>query len=385
MKVQIKALLFFSIMSLIIFETFNNVGLGNSIFKLVKYAITFIVFAICMIQIMNNLKENRKLDYIFELKRIGMVIVVFGGISIFKIYQTKSFTFKTIEELMQLAIPVLYTFFIINFMNLKDIIRLMKYALAISLLAYVFSIGIGKFTISNFLSISFVNSYSPFESAPFAEIASSLAAFFIYYRNKSPKGAIISFIFCFLVFKRMLLIQAIILIIVSILNLKDKNISKILIFFSKVIFLVSTLIFYFILQEKNAMVFEKYFGVNIGEFTMGRVYRIWYPLRGFVSYGFGSTTEVLGYNLELDLIKILMELGIIALMIFVYCYFDLCRNNLYSFLIIGCIFANLLFASCLTSTVGWIFRMICIATIYYKRDEWSCMVKKEKRFRVVLK
>ena len=269
-------------------------------------------------------------------------------------------------------------------MNLKDIIRFMKYALAISILAYILSIGIGKFTISNFLSISFINSYSPFESAPFAEIASSLSAFFIYYRNKSPKGAIISFIFCFLVFKRMLLLQAIILIIVSMLNLKDKDVNKILIFFSKIIFFISTLIFYFILQEKNSIMFEKYFGVNIGEFTMGRVYRIWYPLKGFISYGFGSTTEVLGYNLELDLVKILMELGIIALVIFIYSYFDLCRNNLYSFLIIGCIFANLLFASCLTSTVGWLFRMVCIATIYYKRDEYNYMIKKRK-YRVVLK
>ena len=110
MRIQIKTLLFFSIMSLIIFETFNNVGLGNSIFKLMKYAITFIVFVICIIQIMNNLKQNRKLDYIFELKRIGIVIVVFGGISIFKIYQTKNFSLKTFEELMQLTIPVLYTF-----------------------------------------------------------------------------------------------------------------------------------------------------------------------------------------------------------------------------------------------------------------------------------
>ena len=67
------------------------------------------------------------------------------------------------------------------------------------------------------------------------------------------------------------------------LNLKDKDVNKILIFFSKIIFFISTLIFYFILQEKNAIMFEKYFGVNIGEFTMGRVYRIWYPLKGFIS------------------------------------------------------------------------------------------------------
>lgn len=385
MKLQVKALLFFSIISLMIFETFNNIGLRNSFFKITKYSITFIVFSICIIQIMKNLKEKRKLEYIFELKRMIVVVGIFSIISIFKIYQTKNFTTKTIEELMQITIPFLYTFFIINFMSLKDIIKFMKYALGISLLAYILSIGIDKFTISNFLSISFINSYSPFESAPFAEIASSLSAFFIYYRKKSPKGAIISFIFCFLVFKRMLLLQSIVLIIISMLNLSDKKTSKMLIIFSKFFFFISTLIFYFLLQEENSLIFKKYIGSDIGEFTMGRVYRLWYPLKGYISYGFGSTTDVLGYNLELDLIKILIELGIIALIIFIYCYFDLTRNNFFAFVIIGCIFANLLFASCLTSTVGWIFRMICISTIFYKKDEWNSIVNKRKTYKLILK
>lgn len=384
MKVQIKGLLFFSIISLIILETFNNIGLGNSFFKLLKYIITFAVFSICTIKVMNNLKVNRKLDYIYELKRISIVLIVFLIISIFKVYKTKCFTSKTFEELMQIAIPVLYTFFIINFMKLKDIIKVMKYALVISLIAYIFTIGIGKFTISNFLAISFSDSYSPFESAPFAEIASSLSAFFIYYRKKYKKSALVAFIFCFLVFKRMLLLQAIILLIVSFLEISDKNVNKVIVFCSKIFFLASTFIFFFFLQEKNSLLFENIFGKNIGDFTMGRVYRLWYPLRNFTSYGFGSTTDVLGYNLELDLVKILIELGIIALVIFVYCYFDLCRNNFYSFIIIVCMFANLLFASCLTSTVGWIFRMICIATIYYKRKEWNELLK-TKAYKFVLK
>lgn len=385
MKLQIKSLLFFSIISLIIIETFNNVGLGNSLLKLIKYAITFIVFAICIMKIIGNLKNNINLKYVFELKRISVVIGLFLIISIFKINQTKTFTSKTFEELMQLAIPILYTFFIINFMNLKDILKVVKYALIISLIAYVFTIGIGKFTISNFMSISFINSYSPFESAPFAEIASSLSAFFIYYRKKYPLSAIISFIFCILVFKRMLLLQAIVLLGVSLLNLSDKKINKKLVECSKMFFFISTVVFYFFLQEKNSMLFQNIFKVNIGDFTMGRVYRLWYPLRNFVSYGFGSTSDVLGYNLELDLIKILMELGVIAVAIFIYYYFDICRNNFYSFIIIGCIFANLLFASCLTSTVGWLFRMLCMATIYYKRDEWNYMLENRKVYKLIIK
>lgn len=374
MKLKIKSLLFFSLISLILIETFNNVGVGTSFIKLLKYIITFIVFVICVIKIIKNLGINKNLDYVFELKRIIIVSIVFLVISIFKIHQTKNFTTKTIEELIQLVIPVIYTFFIINFMKIEDIIKFMRYALITCLVAYVFTIGIENFTISNFMSISFVDSYSPFESAPFAEIASSLSAFFIYYRKKCPISALFSFIFCFLVFKRMLLLQAVILLVVSLLNLNDKKINKAIVFFTKIFFFGSTFVFLFFLQEENSALFESIFGKNIGDFTMGRVYRLWYQLKDFTSYGFGSTTDILGYNLELDLIKILIELGGVALAIFIYFYFDLIRYNLYSFIIIGCIFANLLFASCLTSTVGWIFRMISIGAIYYKQQEWECLV-----------
>lgn len=372
MKLQTKTALFYGIISLIIFEALNSFGLRNSVFKLVKYLITLIVFVICANDIKNDLKEKKLLDYTFELKRIAIVLLVFFSVSIFKICRVKVFTYKTIEELMQLTIPFVYTFFIINFMSLKDIMKLMKYVLALSLTAYVLSIGLDKFTISNFLSISFLNSYSPFESADFAEISSSLSAFFIYYRKKSPKAAIISFIFCFLVFKRMLLLQLFILVFISMLNLSDKKVSNVLIWITKFFFIISTFFFNFLLKEENSWIFNKYTNMDIGDFTMGRVYRLWYPLKNYVSYGFGSTSNVLGYNLELDLIKILLEIGVIGLIIFICCYLDLSRNNLYSFVIIGCIFGNLLFASCLTSTVGWIFRLICIAAIFYKRDELNC-------------
>ncbi|MBD7916457.1 hypothetical protein H9660_15035 [Clostridium sp. Sa3CUN1] len=372
MKLQARTVLFYGIISLIIFEAFNSFGLRNSVFKLLKYLITLIVFLICANDIKNDLKEKKSLDYIFELKRIAIVLVVFFSISIFKVYQVKVFTYKTIEELMQLTIPFVYTFFIINFMSLEDIMKLMKYVLGLSLIAYVLSIGLDKFTIANFLSISFFNSYSPFESADFAEISSSLSAFFIYYRKKSPKAAIISFIFCFLVFKRMLLLQLFVLAFISILNLSDKKVNNIVMWGTKFFFIISTFFFYFLLKQENSWLFNKYTGMDIGDFTMGRVYRLWYPLKEYVSYGFGSTSNVLGHNLELDLIKILIEIGVIGLIIFICCYLDLARNNFYSFVIMGGIFGNLLFASCLTSTVGWIFRLICIAAIFYKRDELNC-------------
>lgn len=380
MKIKIKVLLFISIISLVVIDAISSIGVNNSILKTSKYLITFLTFGGCFIQVMKEIKRKGKVFYTYEIRRMIVIVTVFVVISLIKIYQTKNFTSKSFEEIMQIAIPFIYTFFIINFMNVKDISKFMKIALIIYIIAYVFSIGISRFTISNFLSISFAESYSPFESAPFAEVASALSTYFIYYRKKHPVSATISFLFCFLVFKRILLLQAVILLIVSVTNKSNMKINNGILNLSKIIFIILPISLYYLLKQENVLLFEKIFRSHPGDFTMGRVYRLWFKLNDFKSYGFGSTTDTLGYNLELDLIKIYIELGIIALIIFVCFYFDLCRGNLYSYIIVGAIFINLLFASCLTSTVGWIFRMVCIASIFYKRiDKINCLESKNKR------
>src|SRR5699024_33678 len=65
-----------------------------------------------------------------------------------------------------------------------------------------------------------------------------------------------------------------------------------------------------------------------------------------------STTKFLqtnlffnGTTLELDLIKILMELGIIGIIIFVICYYRLVRKSFYAYLLISIMFLQFLMAS----------------------------------------
>ena len=69
------------------------------------------------------------------------------------------------------------------------------------------------------------------------------------------------------------------------------------------------------------------FHFDIVNFSMSRAYRVWYLIQNnYLSSGLTSTTKFLqdnfffnGTTLELDLIKILMELGILGIIILVIC------------------------------------------------------------------
>lgn len=385
MKGLTKILISMSIILIIIIESIDASGIIGLLLKLVKYGFSLFVLLVAVIQSYNFIIFNKKLKYLMEIKKMLIVLCIFAGISCIKIFQIRVFTYKTIEELMQIALPFCYAFFIVNFLKLNEIINLMKILLAISIIAYIYHTGINEFfNLSNYLNISMMESYSPFENSVFAEIASGLSTFFIYYRKKEPFSAVVSCLFVFFVFKRILFMSMLFLLFVDLLKLSDKELPKLCIYISKSMALATTLVFYYLFQKENADVFRNIFGFDSGEFTLGRVYRIWFPLDNFVSYGFGSTSRELGYNLELDLIKILMELGIIALIVFIWCYFDLCGNNLYCYVIIGTIMVNLLFASCLTSTSGWIIRLVCMAVIIYYEDEWKKTKSKFNKYKIVI-
>ena len=99
----------------------------------------------------------------------------------------------------------------------------------------------------------------------------------------------------------------------------------------------------------------------------------------FESYRLGSTTQYLtkafnlgltgkslGVTLELDLIKILMELGILGVTIFVISYFEITRKNLYSYFVISLLFLQLLMANGLTRYLEFSIILTTIALIHYR-------------------
>ena len=125
---------------------------------------------------------------------------------------------------------------------------------------------------------------------------------------------------------------------------------------------------------QNASYIKLNYGIDLSKFTMSRILRLWYLIENcFVSYGLGSTTEYieslhlsyLGHELEMDFIRIMYELGIIAVIVFIYIYLRITKRNIYSFCLMNLCFLNLLMANGLVKYWGWTMRILTIGLINY--------------------
>ncbi|NRO92066.1 hypothetical protein IMAU10142_02110 [Lactobacillus helveticus] len=103
-----------------------------------------------------------------------------------------------------------------------------------------------------------------------------------------------------------------------------------------VIIYFATRVYLFTMMPQNQMWSYEKFHLNIGDFSMGRSYRVAFLLNNnFISYGLGSSSQFLNNTfgtvytvstLELDLIKILLELGSIALIVFILVYYNISKK-----------------------------------------------------------
>ena len=213
---SVKFLLLFSIFVSFTFEIIVGQSSLNIILKGIKYIFMLIPILLSLLEIL----LNRKRKYMFKSElKIGLVmVIVLLILSLYYSVKEAMFSLESIIELVQMFFPFIISFLLINFISEDDIILFMKYALVITIIGYIiyeFKSGVNLFSIKNYLKISLINSYSPFENDSFAEIASALSAFFIYYRKKLPGFCFFSIILNFLIFKRVLLLMTILLFIIT--------------------------------------------------------------------------------------------------------------------------------------------------------------------------
>ena len=160
------------------------------------------------------------------------------------------------------------------------------------------------------------------------------------------------------------------------------TIKKRWIIISKIFFVIATIIWSILLNDSMISIIQQTYGVNLNDFTESRTW-LYNALinSGYKTSGYGTTTIELGkawFNsgeryLEMDLVKIYLEVGIIGLCLFVNNYFNLVRYNLYNFLMMITIFVTLLFSSSLAEPTYWAGIMIIMGlNIYYKNDIGKC-------------
>lgn len=274
----------------------------------------------------------------------------------------------------------------------------MKLALVLTWIGYILEVGVVNFfDLSNYLSISFISSYSVFENSTYAEIASGLAAYFIYNRKRAPFSAVFAIALNLLIFKRVFCLMVLVLLGICLMKKKDDIVSERVIKWTGIFWCVLIFGVYFLYQPATVQWFNEKFGIDLVAFTMSRIYRLWYVLeQGFQSYGLGTTSVFinssnvgyLGYEFEMDFIRIMFELGPIAIAVFVFSYLKITRRNKYAFYLICLCFLNLLMANGLVKYWGWTMRIVTIALIN-NYDEKGRQIqpipyKKNKRIHLII-
>ena len=326
-------------------------------------------------------KNAGKINFKYKYETINIVMVILTFVILTIYYSKKNYNgvwlTRTNIELSYIMIAVLLAFCCFNLFDYLEINKCMKQLLVIFIILYLFELIFKDISLSDFLNITLTGSYSPTESQKLSSTAMLMFYWFYTFRtSNNKKYFIISFIYLICVFKRPLIVGAVLLIVLDYIFNLNREIKNKWIWIAKALFIVGTILWTSMLYNKNINIIKLKYGIDLNVFTESRAWFFNALVNyGYKASGYGTTTIELGkawFNcgeryIEMDLVKIYMETGIIGLMVFINNYFNLVRNNLYNFFIMLTIFVTLLFSHSLTEPAYWAGIMLVLGSnIYYK-------------------
>lgn len=341
---------------------------------LITYSFMLLPVAVGIIPIWQSLYRKNNLKYLIGLRTGIFLFISFIVISIIRSQQSGTLPNLFWGEAIRLMIPFIYTFLFLNFLSVHDIELFMKFGLIIALVAFFLSTNFSAITLNNILSISFLNSYSPFENSEVSFLSFALATFFIYYKNKFPICTILAMLLVVLTFKRVYFLGILLLFIASMNFFKRIKIKRWVLYISSITWILLVKFYMFLLNPINYNLGLEKFHFDVVNFSMNRAFRVWYLIQhNYLSGGLTSTTKFLqnnlffnGTTLELDLIKILMEIGIVGVIIFIICYYRIVGRSLYAYLLISIMLLQFLMASGVNGYLEMSIVLITVALSNYE-------------------
>lgn len=304
-----------------------------------------------------------------EFVQLFGVGAVFAFISAIEVIHTNSIGSTTTDDLLKLVLPVLMAYAVLNTLSFEQIQGCMVVVLLSSIVGYICELVVGGITLADLTQSSTgaasTATSSPLESSIFAGISITLCFYYCYYRSNKLL-TILSVVYAIATFKRVAMAFAIVALILPLLINVNKKVNKLWVWLLAALTLVLTGAYYLLLQPSRASLFETIFGQSQMDFTTGRSAFLTKLLRnGFTPFGFGSSTDVIGRPLEMDLIQIALELTPIALVVFVLAYWNICRENLYCIIIMIYEYSNFITSHSLNSNYKWGICFILIGMITY--------------------
>lgn len=293
-----------------------------------KYAMAWCFSAIYFLG--SGLYEKRR------LRGIGKeYLLVFGGITfLFAItailQMINGFNSYAINEAVYYYTPLIFIIVYSQISEEQDVETILNYLFVLYVIVFLKNFA-GKLTLANLKSISFANSYSPFESE-LAFVFLIFECFYLYMGKR--KNAIISLILCILSFKRISMLAAIAFFIFSKWIVVKKAVNKKIVIVTTVVFVLLPVLTCLMLNDTLEAWFYQTFHVTLNEITLTRSSRIEAVINsGQIKYGLGSVTTYLtkylnalhgsnfsNRNLHNDLVKIYLECGILGSIVFTYIY-----------------------------------------------------------------
>ena len=293
-----------------------------------KYAMAWCFSAIYFLG--SGLYEKRR------LRGIGKeYLLVFGGITfLFAItailQMINGFNSYAINEAVYYYTPLIFIIVYSQISEEQDVETILNYLFVLYIIVFLKNFA-GQLTLANLKSISFANSYSPFESE-LAFVFLIFECFYLYMGKR--KNAIISLILCILSFKRISMLAAIVFFIFSKWIVVKKAVNKKIVIVTTVVFVLLPVLTCLMLNDTLEAWFYQTFHVTLNEITLTRSSRIEAVINSDqIKYGLGSVTTYLtkylnalhgsnfsNRNLHNDLVKIYLECGILGSIVFTYIY-----------------------------------------------------------------
>ena len=350
-----------------------NIG-GLNEFKNILLIFICLIF-LCEIYIL--LQNNQNIIFLDEIKNILKLSAVFLILSIYYMQKNEGFNIITLEGIFRILFPLLIAFSTLNVMSLDDIYKFMTIIFVVSFAAYLYIIG-DNLTYENILSISLVKSYSPFESTFFSPIAMSFCLFFCYYR-KNKLFTILSVMFTFMTFKRIMVFYSLFLLLFGWIFQVEYQIPKWIIFVYKILFFLISIFYINLMLGNIEDIIYKYFGISINSFSMGRAWLMQNIYYNFSSYGF-MTSTINFRTMEMDIPQFYVEMGLISVIATVNYITNIAKRNGYNFLIVIFCMLELLTSHWIDIVYFWIVMYITIGCVAYKKEQ-KYLVKHKLKFK----
>lgn len=353
-KIKPRNVLFVLLVVIYCSTTSDEIGNKSSLYK-------YLFLFLCVIEAFFGFIKKYNKKEIYLTKEFKSLMLVFSTICIYSIIRSiiaEKFSFRTIQELLFLVFPMLYAYFGINSFDKEDLRKNMKIGFWITFIFYIISLDLNiDGIIRAFLNSSFADSSSDLESHLFCGMALAFCMYFCYFDdNKIYK--FISLLFVIMTFKRLFIVMSIFIFILSFFKIKYKKVPKKVVNLTTILLIVLTIIYFYLIQPNNVEKIYSDFNVDISKLTSTRSDRLMaLEYSSYVSYGFGSSTEYMYNNfdgaLEMDFVKIIIELGYIPVFVLIICYINISKTNYYSFSFIVFQILNLIFSSSLTGVFTW--------------------------------